>query len=152
MLQDTSTIEYKHKKFVERIVDLDTVWGLQSDEGFATSDSNDFDDAEVIPFWSDKAYANAVAKEGWEHYQPTSMPLSEFLENWLIGMHNDELLVGTNWDQNMFGKEIEPLDLALEITEQLIAKGKAPTFNNYQNINDYQIQVRKALGLTDACR
>lgn len=57
MLQDIATIEYKHKKFVERVVDFDTVWALESDEGFATTDSNDFEDAKLIPFWSDKAYA-----------------------------------------------------------------------------------------------
>jgi len=57
MLQDIATIEYKHKKFVERVVDFDAVWALESDEGFATTDSNVFEDAKVIPFWSDKAYA-----------------------------------------------------------------------------------------------
>ena len=30
MLQDIATIEYKHKKFVERVVDLDAVWALES--------------------------------------------------------------------------------------------------------------------------
>src|SRR5215204_2417441 len=89
MLQDTSIIENKHKKFVERIVEFEIVWALQSDEGFAASESNDFDDAEVIPFWSDKAYAKAVAKAGWQHYIPEPMSLSDFIENNLVGMHND---------------------------------------------------------------
>lgn len=145
MLQDISTIEYKHKKFIERVVDFDKVWGLESDEGFATSHSNDFD-AEVIPFWSDKAYATAVIKEEWRHYKPTSMPLSDFMENWLVGMYNDGLLVGTNWDANMFGKEIGPLELALEISEEIIAKEKRLNLNKYKDIIDYQTQVKKALG------
>lgn len=146
MLQDTSTIEYKHKKFVERVVDSDAVWGLESDEGFATSNSNDFVDAAIIPFWSDKAYATALIKEDWKHYKPTSMPLADFIEDWLIGMYNDGLLVGTNWDANLFGKEIEPLELALEIADQGIAKGKSLSLKKYKDIIDYQKQVRKTLG------
>ena len=124
MIQDISTIEHKHRKFVERVVDFEAVWGLESDEGFATSDSNDFEDTKVIPFWSDKAYAAVLIKDSWKHYKPTSMLLVEFIENWLVGMYSDGLLVGTNWDANMFGKEIEPLELAVEIANQVIAKGK----------------------------
>ena len=71
------------------------------------------------------------------------MPLADFIENWLIGMYNDGLLVGTNWDANMFGKEIEPLDLALQLTDELIAKGKRLHLNKYKDIIDYQTQVRK---------
>jgi hypothetical protein len=123
------------------------VWGICSDEGFAMSNSNDFEDAEVIPFWSDKGYAMAVAKDGWEHYQPTSMLLAEFLENWLVGMHNDGLLVGTNWDANMFGREIEPLELAIEIAEQIVAKGKDLKLLKYKNIADFHLRVRRAAGL-----
>lgn len=147
MLQNTSTVEYKHQKFIERVVDLGVVWGLQSDEGYAMSESNDFEDAEVIPFWSDEAYAKAVAKEGWAHYLPTSMPLAEFLENWLIGMHNDGLLVGTNWDPNMFGKEIEPLDLAIEISAEIVTKRKDLELIKYKNIADFHAQVERAAGL-----
>jgi hypothetical protein len=146
MLQDIATIEYKHKKFVERVVDFDAVWGLEADEGFATSDSNDFEDIKVIPFWSDRAYAAAHIKDDWKHYKPTSIPLADFIENCLVGIYSDGLLVGTNWDVNMFGNEIEPLELALEITDLLIAKGKGLSVNKYKDIVDYQTQVRKALG------
>lgn len=147
MLQDTSTIAYNHKLFIERAVDGGTVWGLQSDEGFARSSANNFDGAEVIPFWSDKAYAMAFAKEGWNHYEPVAMLLAAFLEDWLVGMHNDGLLVGTNWDPNLFGKEVEPLDLAFEIAERVIAKGKDLRLSQYQGINEYYQQVRRALGI-----
>ena len=147
MLQDTSIIEIKHKRFVERVVKFETVWALQYDEGFAASESNDFDNAQVIPFWSDKAYAKAVAKAGWQHYVPEPMSLSDFIENSLVGMHSDGQLVGTNWDANMFGKETEPLELALEIVELLMSKGKNPELLKYKDINDYHLQVKRALGV-----
>ena len=145
MLQDTAAIEYKHKKFVERVVDFDTVWALESDEGFATSDSNDFEDTNVIPFWSDRAYATSLIKDDWRNYKPVSMPLGEFIENWLVGMYGDGFIVGTNWDANMFGKEIDPLELALEITDHLTAKGKSLRLGKYKDIIDFQTQVRKVL-------
>ena len=147
MLQNSSAVEYKHQKFVERIIETQTVWALKSEEGYATSESNEYEDVEVIPFWSDKAYANALAKDEWESFEPSSMSLSEFLENWLVGMSNDGMIVGTNWDQNLFGKEIEPLDLALEISTILIKEGTKIDLEKFKDINDYHNQVRKALGL-----
>lgn len=145
MLQDASTTKYKHQKFVERVIEFDTVWALESEEGWATSSSNEFENVEVFPFWSDKAYAKALAKEEWSHYQPSVMPLSEFLENWLIGMHNDGLLVGTNWDANAFGQENEPLELALEIIRELKARNKALNFTKYDGLKDYESQIRNTI-------
>ncbi len=37
--------------------------------------------------------------------------LEEFLDEWLTGMHADEVLVGVNWDQELEGGELEPLDM-----------------------------------------
>lgn len=147
MFQDTSTIEFKHQMFVDRVVENLIVWALKSDEGYATSESNEYEDVEVIPFWSDRAYADALAKDEWESFQPHAMPLSEFLEDWAVGMSNDGLIVGTNWDQNLFGKEIEPLDLALEITSKLIQQDKIIEFKKYRDLSDYHNQLRKALGI-----
>lgn len=145
MLQNTSTTEYKHKLFVERVAEFGVAWALESDDSFATSGSNDFEDAKVIPFWSDEAYANALSKEEWEDYTAAPIPLAEFLENWLIGMYNDGLIVGTNWDANMFGKEIEPLELALELANELTIKGKTVALNKYKDMADFQTQVKQAL-------
>ena len=147
MIQDTSTIEFKHQMFVDRVVENLTVWALKTDEGYATSESNEYEDVEVIPFWSDRAYADALAKDEWESFKAHAMPLSEFLEDWVVGMSNDGLIVGTNWDQNLFGKEIEPLDLALEITSKLIQQDKVIEFKKYRDISDYHKQLSKALGI-----
>ncbi|QIL75074.1 DUF2750 domain-containing protein [Hymenobacter sp. HDW8] len=145
MLQDASTTKYKHKKFVERVVEFDTVWALESEDGWATSSSNEFEDAEVFPFWSDRTYAKATAKEDWAHYNPSGMPLSDFLEDWLIGMYNDGILAGTNWDANAFGKENEPLDLALEIINELKAKNRNLSFRKFSSLEDYESQVHSLM-------
>jgi hypothetical protein len=147
MFQDTSAIEYKYQLFVDRVVKALTVWTLKSNEGFATCESNEYEAVEVIPFWSDQADAEALAKDEWESFLPHSMHLSEFLEDWIAGMNSEGLLVGTNWDQDLFGKEVEPLDLALEISTKLIQQNKAIVFKKYKDISDYHNQIRKALGI-----
>ena len=63
----------------------------------------------IICFWAEKARAKSCTKDGWQNYELTEIPLSEFMENWCVGMENDGLLVGTAFDQNMFGYEAEQL-------------------------------------------
>ena len=65
-----------------------------------------------MPFWSDRAYAQRAARDEWGHYAPASLSLAQFLETWLVGMSADRILVGTNWDFNFCGLEVEPADLA----------------------------------------
>lgn len=48
-----------------------------------------------------------------------ALSLDEFLEDWLPGMHEDVYLVGVNWNQDLEGLEIEPLDLLEEIENEL---------------------------------
>lgn len=144
MLQDQATTEYKYKLFRQKVVDSEIVWGLANDDGWATSASNENDEVTIIPFWSDKAYALSCAKEDWSTYTPTSIPLDEFLESWCIGMFSDGTLVGVNWDSHMFGKEVEPLDLALDIVNELTTKGKSISFREFEDIDDYTTEIKNA--------
>jgi hypothetical protein len=149
MPEDVTAIEAKYRSFIEKIVTQDEVWGLEGEQGFAISNSSEDEERDVIPFWSDEAYASALAKEDWAAYKPTAMPLSEFLEVWLVGMHNDVVLAGTDWDSNLFGKEIEPLVLALDITQHLLETGTEIELIEYDDIHDFQAQIKEAAGLGD---
>ncbi|MDA9371956.1 DUF2750 domain-containing protein, partial [Porticoccaceae bacterium] len=42
---------------------------------------------------------------------PVAIELEEFLDDWLPGMHSDVLMVGVNWNAELAGREVEPLDL-----------------------------------------
>jgi hypothetical protein len=126
MLQDRATSIEGHERFIRRVVEAGEVWGLKSRDGWAVCPSNQFEDARVMPFWSDRAYARRAAKEEWADYEPTSLGLEEFLEGWLREMHEDGTLVGTNWDANNCGLEVEALDLAKELLERLEAS-EGPT-------------------------
>jgi hypothetical protein len=145
MFQGESAIIHRHKIFIERVVALGEVWGLKSEEGFAVCPSNDYDDTDVLLFWSDKAYANAVAKDEWELYEPACIPLSHFLENWLVGMQQDGALVGSNFDANLFGQETEPLELTIELLDEIKRQQKVVELEKYNSLIDFEEQVRRAM-------
>jgi hypothetical protein len=144
--QNTSA-EQQYKTFFQKVAANDEVWGLEGEEGLAISSSSKEEERDVIPFWSEETLAQAVAADEWAGFKPSPMPLAEFLENWLAGMHNDEILVGTDWDRSLEGKEVEPLVLALDLASEAQATGKTLEFSNYKDIEDFRKQVREASGL-----
>ena len=72
------------------------------------------------------------------------MLLADFIENWCIGMNNDGLLIGIEFDQQMFGYESEPFDLILDLVAELKAQGKDLSFNNFAGVADLGAQVAAA--------
>lgn len=69
-----------------------------------------------MPFWSDRADARRAAVDEWSDYVPTPLTLEQFLDPWLPGMRRDRVLVGTNWDAQNCGLEIEPDELARSLS------------------------------------
>jgi hypothetical protein len=108
-----------HRRFVDRVARSRTVWGLRSSKGWAVAPSNEHDEGEVMPFWSDRAYAARATKDEWAGYVATPIELDSFLDNWLKGMSKDGLLVGTNWDAHLIGLELDPAELARELLEAI---------------------------------
>lgn len=145
MHQDIATTGKRYQGFARTIIAEGQVWGLASSKGFINTPSREFENSQVVPFWATEALAEAAAKEGWENLKPAAIPLCEFLENWLVGMYNKGLLAGINWDLKNFGEEVEPLDLALEISNQLIAAGIEEKLTKYKDIRDYQAQVKQTV-------
>ncbi|CRK83650.1 DUF2750 domain-containing protein [Neobacillus massiliamazoniensis] len=109
----------RYENFIKRVSESKTVWGLKGEDGWCVCESNEYEDTVVILFWSDEAYARQCAVEEWSHYKPTSIPLEEFMNNWIYGMNEDELLVGVNWNAKLIGLEVEPYDLLKELEETL---------------------------------
>lgn len=91
------------------------VWGLKGEDGWALCASIEFEDTEVLPFFSSHEAARLLCTGPWEGYQPDAIPLEDFLEDWLPGMHEDNALLGLNWNADMEGYELEPADLAATI-------------------------------------
>ena len=151
MLQDSITLKNRHLKFIKTISESEKVYGLKSKNGFATSSSTQYEDDDgnpigMICFWAEKVRAKSCAKDEWKKYKVTEMPLNEFMENWCIGMSNDGLLIGTQFDQNLFGYEAEPLELILNLISELKSIRKDLQFRKFNGIEDLEKQVIEIIG------
>ena len=104
--------ENRHRIFIETVLEKGVIWGLRSEDGWAIAPSTEYEEANVMPFWSHRGAAKAAAQDEWSDYEPTEIVLATFIDSWLCNMHEDGLLVGTNWNANLLGMEIEPIDLA----------------------------------------
>jgi hypothetical protein len=135
----------QHSRFIKRIIEGGLVWALITDGNWVFSDSNEEEDKAVFTVWSDKAYAHRCAVAEWASYVPDSIPLVEFLESWCAGLHNNQELVGTNWDGELRGLEIEPLILVLEVLETLKLTDKALVLKKYANTSEFEAAVRRTL-------
>ncbi len=60
-----------------------------------------------MPFWSAKEDAEHHNVEEWADFEVVEIPLDVFVEDWLITLDEDGVLVGTNWNAELDGKEIE---------------------------------------------
>ena len=117
MIEPAEASKERHDRFIERIVASREVWGLKNEDGWActASTADGTEERDVMPFWSDRAYAQQCAKDDWTGYEPTPIPLVLFFSEWLPGMEAEGSLVGTNWNVHLCGYEIDPPDLKLEI-------------------------------------
>lgn len=106
-------------RFIVEAMELGCVWGLEGADGWALSASEAHDDVDVMPFWSQEGFARAHCQDDWADYKPVAIELVEFLEDWLPGLHEDVLLVGVNWNAELDGEELEPLDLLEEFEAEM---------------------------------
>jgi len=101
--------------FAAKISSNAEVWGIKAEQGWALCSSIEFEETEVLPFFSNKEEAALLCSDDWGEYQPEAIPLESFLEDWLPGMHEDNAMVGLNWNADLEGVEVEPADLAAAI-------------------------------------
>lgn len=151
MFQRTEELDKRHQKFLTEICQSQKVWTLQNETNYATCFAEEYEDVEgystqVICFWSSKEQAQACVISEWKDYKIVSFSLSEFLENWCIGMANDRVVAGTNFNTNMIGKESDPLDLIIEIAQELRNQKVKVTLPNFETVRKLEIQVKQLLG------
>lgn len=143
-------IAQKHERFIEEACRLEKVWALKRPEGYAITHSLQYstpegDQMPMFCFWSDKGLAGLCAQKEWTEYKPVEISLSEFIEGWCIGLANDDLLIGSNFDQNMLGYEAEPLMLILELTAKLKETKQKVAFEHFTSIKDLEEQIKEVL-------
>ena len=67
------------------------------------------------------------------------------MENWLVGMDQDGSIVGTNFDWNLFGFEALPLNLLIELFDELRNTGRDLTFVKYEALSEFENLAREIL-------
>ena len=100
-----------YERFIDEVSELEVVWNLQLDDGFAICESGEFDDTQVMPFWSLEKDALAACTEDWKSYKPNPIRIDDFIDAWLHGLDEDEMFVGVNWSSELEGAEVEPVML-----------------------------------------
>jgi hypothetical protein len=111
-------LDENYQRFMAEAEETGCVWALEGPEGFALCPSNISGAVDVMPLWSQPEFAQLHCAEEWADYKPVPISLEELLDDWLPGMHEDLLLVGVNWNADMEGDEIEPLDLLEDFEEE----------------------------------
>lgn len=109
--------DHNYARFLSEAMATGCVWGLESDEGFAVSPSVENEERDVLPLWSQPEYAEVHVEGEWSEYRVVPIALEELLDDWLPGMHEDLALVGPNWNTELQGDEVEPLDLLEDFEE-----------------------------------
>ena len=141
MVQDSMLVEQRFRRFVETVCTSGIVYALEDDDGYAMSESNEYEHdtgepLDVICYWSERALASSCISEEWMGYHVIEVPLPEFIENWCIGMASDGVIAGINFDADMFGYEIDPYELVLALGIQLRKRRRKVELSKYKDVQE----------------
>ncbi|MFQ3175122.1 MAG: hypothetical protein ACJAYB_001870 [Psychromonas sp.] len=108
------------ERFVEQVTAQQQLFGLYEEtQGWANCHAHDNKDATAVYlFWSKAESAEKLRNEEWADYQVQAISLSLFLESWLDGMQKQQVFAGLNWDENLYGLEIEAMVLKNSLFEK----------------------------------
>ena len=129
-----------YSTFIRNIVKDKVIFHLKKNKEQAVCASNTFFIEEtnealpVFPFWSDRAMAESCKKEEWATYQVTEISLSDFMEFWCLGMFEDGVVAGIDFDENLYGEEDVPTELLKKIIEEVEKMDVKITFKNFKSI------------------
>lgn len=116
------------EKFIPDFLETGKAYALINPNGGLCSwPSNDYENTDVIPIWSNHflAYARAFG-EGAELHE---MSIDETLAL-LNDLIKDDVMIGLNWDNQGYGQEVEPAEIFNPILAHIepLAEERASTF------------------------
>ena len=113
----TDNLDANFQLFIEEVRESGQVWGLRYGENWVVCRSAEFEDADVMPLWSAEGDARLHCVDEWADYEPEVIELEEFLDIWINDLDEDDVLVGPNWNADLEGQELEPIELAKALVE-----------------------------------
>ncbi|WP_372873027.1 DUF2750 domain-containing protein [Shewanella sp.] len=98
----------RYDYLVEQVKANQEIWTLQDVDGCVMLTTEDED---CIPMWPTEEAAALWAVDEWKDCEPLAIPLDEWLERWVTGMEDDELLVAVFPVQDDLGVVVPPWEL-----------------------------------------
>lgn len=110
-LSDKERCDY----FVRKVADFELVWGLH-DKAWAMAKAGV---NEAIAFWPEQEFATVCAADEWEGFEPRSIPLSDFISEWLPGMEANRRMCLIFPTPSTHGMSLPPGTLSRLLKEEL---------------------------------
>lgn len=121
----------RHTTFLCTVVALGAVWVLahRDDPDCWATSQLERDDVPggavpVVPVWSSEAAARPCAHGPWSDYRPQRIGLDDFVELALQGLHEQGVLVGTDWNADLHGHDLGAAELAHALAEVMTSASR----------------------------
>ena len=141
----------EYNRFIRSIIGSQTLYTLVSDEGdIAECPSTEYeeDDGEPVPVfcvWHDRAQAEACKVEEWADYQLEALPLDFFLHEWLVSMDQDAVLLGVDFDSELYGLEIEPVEVLADLLDAAAQMQCSDMIDGYDELMNYRLEWEREM-------
>lgn len=145
MIQDASALIDAYKAFIQSALQQEKVWTLVKADEMAIIDSQMYDGELATLFFSNMEAAFLLQKEQWQDFEVAEISLPSFLEKWLVGLYNQDIMVAAIWNDVATGREFEPLELLLEFLETIQEQKIAINFENYYTVEDFLLKIKDTL-------
>lgn len=141
----------EYNRFIRSIIGSQTLYTLVSGEGdIAECPSTEYeeDDGEPVPVfcvWHDRAQAEACKVEEWADYQLEALPLDFFLHEWLVSMDQDAVLLGVDFDSELYGLEIEPVEVLADLLDAAAQMQCGDMIDGYDELMKYRLEWEREM-------
>lgn len=141
----------EYNRFIRSIIGSQMLYTLVSDEGdIAECPSTEYeeDDGEPVPVfcvWHDRAQAEACKVEEWADYQLEALPLDFFLHEWLVSMDQDAVLLGVDFDSELYGLEIEPVKVLADLLDAAAQMQCGDMIDGYDELMNYRLEWEREM-------
>ena len=141
----------EYNRFIRSIIGSQTLYTLVSGEGdIAECPSTEYeeDDGEPVPVfcvWHDRAQAEACKVEEWADYQLEALPLDFFMHEWLVSMDQDAVLLGVDFDSELYGLEIEPVEVLADLLDAAAQMQCGDMIDGYDELMNYRLEWEREM-------
>lgn len=149
-MNNTHENDPAYTDFIYKAISSQTVYTLQDKEDYYAEcpseiyENNIGEPEAVYCFWQTAEAANACRREEWADYQVTSINLIDFMYEVLIDMDQNQTLAGIAFDANLYGTEIEPIELLGELLDELTLCAQ-DNFPEYEELQSYRLEWERMM-------